>query len=31
MIEIVSGLDEGERVISDVAGLSRDLPVEVVE
>ncbi len=31
MIEVVSGLEEGERVISDVAGLSRDLPVEVVE
>ena len=30
MIEIVSGLDQGEKVISDVAGLSRDLPVEVV-
>jgi len=31
MIEIVEGLEEGEAVISDVAGLSRDLPVEVVE
>lgn len=30
MIEIVSGLKAGESVISDVAGLSRDLPVEVV-
>ncbi len=30
MIEVISGLDQGERVISDVAGLSRDLPVEVV-
>ncbi len=30
MIEVISGLDKGERVISDVAGLSRDLPVEVV-
>ena len=30
MIEVVSGIAEGERVISDVAGLSRDLPVEVV-
>ena len=31
MIEIVSGLEEGESVIVDVAGLSRDLPVEVAE
>jgi len=31
MIEVISGLDPGEFVISDVAGLSRDLPVEVVE
>lgn len=31
MIEVISGLDQGERVIADVAGLSRDLPVEVVE
>ena len=31
MIEVVSGLDEGERVIADVAGLSRDLPVQVEE
>jgi len=31
MIEIVSGLDPGEKVISSIAGLSRDLPVEVVQ
>lgn len=31
MIEIISGLEAGEKVIADVAGLSRDLPVEVVQ
>ncbi len=31
MIEVISGLDQGEKVISNVAGLSRDLPVEVVQ
>lgn len=31
MIQVISGLEKGERVIADVAGLSRDLPVEVVE
>lgn len=29
-IEIVSGLDEGERVILEVAGLARGLPVKIV-
>lgn len=30
MVEVVSGLDEGEAVIRDVAGLSRGLPVTIV-
>lgn len=31
MIEVVSGIEPFEKVIADVAGLSRDLPVNVVE
>lgn len=31
MVEVLSGLEEGEKVISSVAGLSRDLPVEIIE
>ncbi len=31
MIEVVSGLEEGQPVIQDVAGLTRGLPVTVVE
>ena len=30
MVEVVSGLDEGEEVILDVSGLTRGLPVKVV-
>jgi multidrug efflux pump subunit AcrA (membrane-fusion protein) len=29
-LEIVSGLDEGEQVIKNVAGLTRGLPVKVI-
>jgi hypothetical protein len=31
LVEIVDGLEMEERVISDVAGLSRGIPVNVVE
>jgi multidrug efflux pump subunit AcrA (membrane-fusion protein) len=31
MVEIVDGLAADEKVIADVAGLSRDIPVKVVE
>ncbi|MCU0303052.1 MAG: efflux RND transporter periplasmic adaptor subunit [Thermoanaerobaculales bacterium] len=31
LVEIVDGLAEGERVVADVAGLSRGLPVKVIE
>jgi membrane fusion protein (multidrug efflux system) len=31
MVEIVSGLEPGQAIIADIAGLSRDLPVTVVE
>ena len=30
-IEIVSGLNEGEQVILDVSGLTRGLPVTIIE